>query len=264
MTGEHRKVKCNACHGGNFKADDLETECIACHRGDDDHRGQHGEKCDSCHKPHGWDKVKFKHDADTDFPLRGKHQEVGCASCHRGNPGEEGLATQCISCHRADDVHAGQAGERCDKCHSESGWHAEIRFDHGMSRFPLIGMHEVVPCEECHLTPVFRKAAQECNACHQVDDVHEKKLGERCEDCHNPNAWSLWEFDHDTRTDFVLDGKHAGVDCHVCHIQPVDRDINLSTACDGCHREDDVHDGTFGRYCERCHNTETFETVEIR
>ena len=263
LTGKHRKVPCDTCHKTGLK-EDLETECIACHRGDDEHRGQYGRQCDSCHATRGWDKPVFKHDEKTGFPLLGKHSDVRCVACHRGEPGKENLGTKCYACHRADDVHAGQEGEQCESCHRETGWGDEIRFDHDLARFPLIGMHAVAPCEECHLSAAFQDAKLECLACHRADDVHRQKLGKACADCHNPNAWSLWEFDHNTHTKFQLDGGHEGIDCLACHKRPVTGEISLPSSCVACHRQDDIHDGNFGRYCNQCHNSTTFDEVEIR
>ena len=263
LTGKHRKVLCDTCHKGELK-EELETECIACHRGDDEHRGQYGRQCDSCHVTRGWDKQVFRHDEKTDFPLLGKHSDVRCAACHRGELEKENLGTKCYACHRPDDVHAGQEGEQCESCHRETGWGDEIRFDHDLARFPLIGMHAVAPCEECHLSAAFQDAKLECLACHRTDDVHRQKLGKACADCHNPNAWSLWEFDHNARTEFRLDGGHEGIDCLACHKQTVTGEISLPSSCVACHREDDIHDGNFGRYCNQCHNSTAFDEVEIR
>lgn len=264
LAGKHREVACDACHTGYIYKQKLATECISCHRNDDEHSGRYGEKCDSCHRVQGWDQVKFDHDRGTDFPLRGKHKKARCESCHRGKVENEQLAADCYSCHRPDDVHNGQEGKLCERCHSESGWDQEIRFDHDMAKFPLIGLHATTPCEECHLSATFKEVASDCHTCHRADDVHQKRLGPLCESCHNPNAWALWEFDHNLQTEYSLDGKHAGIDCLACHTYPAPEGISLSSSCADCHHEDDVHDGRFGHYCERCHNTESFDSAEIR
>lgn len=264
LTGRHSDVKCSSCHGKDVKADNVETDCVSCHKQDDKHSGQYGEKCDACHQTRGWEKVKFDHDRETDFPLRGGHKDAPCGGCHRGELGNETLGETCIDCHRTDDVHAGEEGEQCEQCHSESGWGEIVRFDHDMTRFPLIGIHSVAPCEECHLDHVFTDASLECNSCHEADDVHKRRLGPDCELCHNPNDWLLWEFDHNTQTDFRLEGGHEGVNCHDCHTRPVKKKVGLSDACGNCHRDDDVHDGRFGSYCDRCHTVESFEAVDMR
>jgi hypothetical protein len=265
LTGNHRKVKCDTCHGGDLMAEDLQTECVSCHKNDDEHRGQYGKECKSCHQTSGWANVKFDH-GKTDFPLTGGHADPDllCGACHTGELGNETLGSKCVDCHKTDDVHAGEQGEECDQCHNEEGWSKTVRFEHDMTRFPLIGMHAVAPCEECHLTAVYTEAVTDCNSCHERDDTHERRLGPGCGVCHNPNAWSLWEFDHSEQTSFELDGSHEGIDCHACHKKPVKKKIRMSGSCGGCHREDDIHDGRFSRYCDRCHNTESFDAVEMR
>jgi len=264
LGGKHETVKCDLCHTGNLASQKLDTACISCHRGDDEHSGRYGRECQSCHKPHGWDKARFDHTVKTKFPLNGKHEDVRCASCHRGDAYAEKLATGCVDCHGPDDVHKGQQGKRCQNCHDENGWGERIRFEHDMARFPLIGLHAATPCEECHLTAEFKKAASDCDACHQADDIHNRRLGMQCERCHNPNGWTLWEFDHGAQTDFSLDGGHEGIDCLACHNRDASGGFNVSAVCADCHRTDDVHDGQFGRYCDRCHVTESFHAVEIR
>ena len=264
LAGRHRGVACDTCHGGRRFDETIGKDCISCHRNDDEHKGQYGGKCESCHDPKGWGKVRFDHDSDTKFPLTGKHSTLLCSACHRGELGNETLGSGCIDCHGNDDVHDGKLGEECAGCHGVQGWTKKIRFEHDMTRFPLIGMHAVAPCEECHLSALFKSAGTECNECHVRDDVHEQRLGPRCEICHNPNAWSLWEFDHNTQTDFRLDGSHEGLVCEACHKDPVRKKISQTTSCNGCHREDDIHEGRFGRFCERCHETGSFGSVEIR
>jgi len=264
LTGKHRQVACDTCHGGNLFDQDIGTGCIACHRNDDEHKGQYGERCDACHGTGDWGKVKFDHDKETGFPLKGRHTKLLCSACHRGELNDETLGSNCLDCHKSDDVHEGKQGEDCASCHNEKNWAENVRFEHDMTRFPLIGMHVVAPCEECHLSAVFTDAAITCNECHERDDIHKQRLGPKCEVCHNPNAWSLWEFDHNTRTGFKLDGSHESLDCHACHTQPVRKKINQTTSCNGCHREDDIHDGRFGHFCERCHDTVSFKSVQIR
>jgi hypothetical protein len=258
LTGGHRKVMCNACHGGGDFGRQIDTRCITCHRGDDDHDGRFGEDCGACHSTHEWKKPKFDHDKKTEFPLKGGHSDLRCNACHRGAADSKEADRTCADCHRTDDIHAGEAGSQCGSCHNETGWGESVRFEHDMTRFPLIGLHTVTPCEECHLTPVYSDTESGCNDCHRQDDIHEQRLGTSCGMCHNPNAWTLWEFDHNTQTRFELEGGHEGIDCHACHRRPVLKKPDLSSACGGCHREDDVHDGRFGRYCDRCHTTSDF------
>ena len=112
LEGKHREVQCGACHTSEALDDNPGSECINCHRNDDDHQGRYGRKCESCHAPGGWSKVRFDHDTETEFPLRGGHVEAGCVSCHRGDAYSDDLAVDCYSCHVADDVHQGQEGRQ--------------------------------------------------------------------------------------------------------------------------------------------------------
>jgi len=260
LIGKHRAVSCDACHKHDLYKT-LDTTCYACHKVDDAHRGHFGDKCKSCHSSKGWKKVKFDHAKDTEWPLRGKHTKVACETCHKGDLTKEKLKTNCFSCHRQDDSHQGQEGEKCEECHSEEGWSKRLRFDHDLTKFPLIGVHAIVPCEECHFEPTFKDATTSCNACHQSDDIHKNRLGSNCELCHNPNSWALWEFDHNTQTDYPLDGKHDGLDCTACHKTAILDKIELPSNCYACHVKDDVHRGSFGRNCEQCHSTESFKDV---
>lgn len=118
LVGGHRTVTCEECHvTTNYK--DLSTECFACHKNSDEHKGKLGEDCASCHTPNDWRIWLFDHDKQTKFKLTGKHKEVHCHDCHteamkklQSNP------RSCINCHAADDAHRGQFGSNCDKCHT--------------------------------------------------------------------------------------------------------------------------------------------------
>lgn len=263
LEGLHAKVGCNSCHRGNLYKDKLQTTCISCHANDDRHKGRYGDTCQNCHAVTGWPKVTFDHGIKTRFGLKGKHQKVACDTCHQGNIYRDKLATECFACHQRDDKHNGQEGKRCERCHNESDWGGKIVFDHGLTRFPLIGQHAIAPCEECHLSSAFKGAPLECAVCHQADDVHKQTLGTSCAQCHNPNDWALWRFDHDTQTDYKLDGAHAGLTCKACHKVSVTKKIELATSCNSCHGAEDVHRGRFGTRCERCHTTKSFKDIKI-
>ena len=261
LKGSHKRVSCDGCHSGDIYKDELKTDCYSCHKNSDEHRGQYGRKCEDCHKSTNWDKVKFDHDK-TDFVLKGKHKDVSCNSCHRADLYEEELETNCYGCHSQDDVHRESEGEKCEDCHNESGWNEKIIFEHDMSKFPLVGLHAIASCEQCHLSQNFKDAELACNECHEQDDDHEKKLGIDCKLCHNPNGWEIWEFDHNKQTDYELDGKHEGLDCHTCHTEPQE-EISVGSACIDCHEKDDIHEGSFTTYCERCHVTSSFEDITL-
>ena len=263
LRGKHRLAKCEACHTGFLYKEKLKTDCYACHKKDDDtkgHKGRYGGKCETCHVEKDWRVIVFDHNRDTKYPLRGKHVKVRCDDCHTGDLYKQKLRNDCFACHEKDDKHEGQEGKKCETCHNETSW-TTTRFDHGLTRFPLLGKHVKVECKECHPKPTFKDAKTECVACHRKDDKHKKRLGVQCELCHNARDWKRWDFDHDKRTKFKLDGGHKGLDCHACHSRPVEKDLRLPTLCVSCHEDVDVHNGSFGRECERCHVSSSWKKV---
>jgi hypothetical protein len=263
LKGKHRFAKCAACHTGFLYKEKTATQCAACHRQDDErkgHRGKFGNKCESCHVEKDWSTIRFDHDRQTKYPLRGKHAQAKCSACHRGDLYRDKLKSDCLSCHLKDDKHKGQQGKRCESCHNEREWKT-TRFDHGLSRFPLLGKHAKVECKKCHLTPAFKDAKADCHACHEKDDAHKRRLGTDCGTCHNARDWKAWSFDHDRRTRFPLDGAHRGLDCLACHKRPMTGRVSLSGTCASCHDGDDAHHGSFGRDCQRCHLTDSFKRL---
>ena len=117
LVGLHVAVPCEQCHvTPAYK--DVGRECYACHAKDDVHKGGLGKDCARCHSPNGWRIWDFDHGKETGFPLDGAHSKVACEGCHKQPPGEVKLDTQCVSCHAQDDVHLGQYGRQCQRCHS--------------------------------------------------------------------------------------------------------------------------------------------------
>jgi hypothetical protein len=253
----HRTVACAACHAGE-RYKNIGTDCVNCHRIQDVHGGRYGAKCDSCHDQGKWKTIHFDHGKATKFPLRAAHAKVECDACHTGDLYRDKLATTCASCHRKDDRHQGRLGTRCEQCHGEAGWRLAVSFDHDVTRFPLVGRHAIVPCEECHRSLLFKDTSLTCASCHP-DQHHEGRLGPNCELCHNPNSWTRWRFDHDRQTRYPLTGQHRDLDCQACHVTRKVTKITLATDCYSCHRQDDAHRGSLGRLCERCHTTISFE-----
>lgn len=264
LSGRHKKVGCDQCHEADVNAyeEELKTDCYSCHEFSDEHKGQYGKKCKDCHTTRGWAKQRFDHNK-TDFPLKGKHEDTACSDCHRGEMFAEEMSTKCYDCHVQHDVHDGQQGKKCDDCHSEEGWLEKVEFDHDITKFPLLSSHAAVGCEECHSSSNFKDAKPVCGTCHIEDDTHKKRLGPKCGTCHNSVDFKAWEFDHDKQTDFKLTGEHEGKDCLLCHREVVEKEIELTAICYGCHAVDDIHDGGFGRGCNRCHNEKSFKELEM-
>src|SRR5438309_547501 len=280
LRGAHVDVVCESCHAAGKLFRDAKKECIACHRKEEPHEGKLGRDCGACHQAqdshagrlgkdcgicHGsekWKPSSFDHTRDTTWPLTGQHEKVACHTCHTANVMTQKLPTECVSCHRPNDVHAGSLGKECDQCHTTQGWRTSVSFDHDLTKFPLVGLHVTVPCEQCHLTRQYREVGHECIDCHKKDDVHKGNLGKDCKRCHSENGWKLWQFDHGKETGFALSGAHGKLACESCHRRPPD-EVKLKQDCLTCHEKDDVHFGQYGRQCDRCHTTITWKGAKV-
>ena len=267
LKGTHRTVSCHSCHSASDKTKTkkkVQRTCFDCHRLDDVHKGNNGKKCQDCHTEKSWLESAFDHDEKTDFPLRGAHKKASCQACHQTNAYDKKTDTACYSCHKHEDAHKDQQGKQCETCHNESTWWLQdVRFDHELSNFPLIGQHAATGCESCHFTSAFKDAGSECNDCHQEDDVHKQALGENCAQCHNPNDWLIWRFDHD-ETDFKIKGAHDELHCDSCHFKPLDKNNKRVRRCIDCHNRNDIHNGNFGPDCDNCHTQDEFSSPNIR
>ena len=262
LEGVHSRIECQDCHrSGNLK-DKLPKDCIGCHQGQDPHAGRLGGDCGKCHGNEKWQPANFDHTRDGHWELQGRHSKVACNTCHTASVATQKLATDCVGCHRASDVHTGQLGSDCAACHTADGWRSSVRFDHDLTDFPLVGLHVAVPCEQCHASRAYRDVGRACIDCHGSNDVHKGKLGKECATCHSPNGWRIWEFDHGKQTGFALTGAHARLTCVGCHKQPADQ-VKLNPTCLACHEQDDVHLGQYGRQCDRCHSTATFHGARL-
>ncbi|MBS0579518.1 MAG: hypothetical protein JSR36_09660 [Proteobacteria bacterium] len=263
LLGVHDRIACNDCHrSGNLK-DKISRDCNGCHVGQDSHAGRLGGDCANCHGNEKWKPSVFDHDRDTKWSLTGKHRKIGCHDCHTATAATQKLAEDCFGCHRAQDVHGGRLGKACDECHTTEGWRASVAFDHDLTRFPLVGLHVAVPCEQCHATRQYRDVGRECIDCHRRDDIHKGNLGSECARCHTSNGWRQWEFDHAKETHFALAGAHAKLSCEACHRRPPDA-VKLKQDCLSCHEKDDVHLGQYGRQCDRCHSSVTFKGARLQ
>lgn len=265
LRGKHRDVECKDCHRDPKSYKGTAQTCIGCHRKDDTHKDRYGEKCESCHTDKTWRDLVFRHDRDTKYALTGKHAQTKCDACHTGHAYRDKLKTECFACHQKDDKHRDQLGRQCDQCHDTVDWKTTVRFDHNKSRFPLLGGHARVECKSCHATPAYKDAKRECAACHEKDDTHKRTLGADCETCHNARNWKIWDYDHNRRTKFLLDGAHVRIACVSCHKVAAAADgkiPQLVSTCVACHRSDDIHNGEYGPQCERCHDTRLWRDIK--
>lgn len=152
-------------------------------------------------------------------------------------------STNCASCHKF----GGQAALKCLECHTEI---ASRLKDHR-------GLHATY-----NLPP---GSSQECARCHSEHNGENFPL----------IKWDTKTFNH-KETGYVLEGKHAGLECNKCHNAShisaqeratiKDKDLNrsflgLSTACVPCHQ--DFHKGRLGPNCQSCHNFVDWKTLNI-
>jgi hypothetical protein len=270
------------------------VECMGCHahakvHADDDHpKGKwKNNQCLQCHLHPGdptiaknnkiSDAAHFSRDAT--FPLTGGHKSVACNDCHTGRDRKNktsfsDLKPNCAAakqCHE-DSLHQGSLGANCLTCHKpgESNFGA-LRFDHDkpfpkdakgeVTEFQLKGEHKKNKCEDCHTKErKFAETHATCSAegCHKDDDAHKGRLGDKCEQCHVETGDNI--FNHNTMSQFHLDGKHLAVRCADCH--PTITFKPRPTTCFGCHPEPKVHKGQYGTACQQCHTTAGFDDVK--
>ena len=250
LHGAHTDVACVDCHAPNERHRDAGTMCFDCHQKDDPHERRLGDACDSCHNVNNWFDTTFDHNLSA-FPLTGAHKTVECNACHLSSDFTD-AGTECIDCHREDDVHKGRNGTQCVDCHSTTSW-SDLSFNHlAVTGFALDFGHSGLACMDCHRAKDYLDLdGSTCNSCHAADDVHEGRNGTDCASCHNVRNWRTTSFDHQTDTDFPLPAGHTDLACSSCHTSnvhdPVPRD------CGGCHADDDPHEGQLGPRCEGCH-----------
>ena len=271
--------KCESCHESFSKTSQRQL-CMDCHKDVAadiaQKRGFHGRKaadpgieCKKCHTDHkGRDAdivllvpENFDHSA-TDFVLHGHHENVRCTACHTAGKKYREAPKECVSCHRKQDVHKGNLGDKCGECHKSTDWRRGATFDHGKTKFALHYKHEEASCDACHPDGHYKNTPRNCIACHQVNDVHGGRLGKDCAKCHTDKSWKKIDFDHDTQTKFPLRASHRGLACNSCHKSPDNKD-KPPKQCNGCHVADDVHKGRNGAACEECHSEKKWSDTKF-
>lgn len=299
LTGRHATAGCNDCHkaanippatrAGILTKDlnhtylGLSPQCESCHV--DEHRGQLGANCQSCHNTNNWKPASGFNHAATKYPLTGAHATVACAKCHTSVADAKpyvkyvGLSfATCTACHA--DPHKGSFTGTCQSCHNTTSWTrvAQLEgFDHSKTNFPLLGKHSTVACADCHTHGDFKAPVAHalCADCHK--DAHHGQFTARadkgeCASCHTVQGWKTTTFTvaAHASTTYPLEGKHAAVECDKCHIpksqaQDVVYKI-VQTSCKDCHQ--DIHQGQFAsaphlNKCDDCHDVRGFQPAHF-
>lgn len=269
LRGRHKVIECDSCHKKNKKYREAKSQCKSCHLKESPHKKVKERKklfkqCQTCHRATGWDKMVFNHNKETKYKLTGAHKTALCQSCHI-NKRYKKTPKRCISCHKNDDVHAGENGSKCNKCHTTKKWE-KISFNHTKdTSFPLKAKHRKTPCKSCHTKILYKKKkskkkkpARKCISCHSYDDKHNGVFGEKCNKCHVVKGWDKSKFSHSRDTKFSLKGKHKKTSCQSCHKTKAKKK-KLKRSCVNCHKADDVHKGNLGSKCQSCHTSESWK-----
>jgi hypothetical protein len=317
LTGAHQSTKCADCHTVQgkqvFKFKSAPAQlCAECHT--NIHINQFSttfsaQSCTQCHTTKNFtERLDFDH-SKTKYPLMGQHSNLKCAECHKASPMSINLKwpnfktkehnklktisrglfqfpevaiKACLACH--SDYHKGQLSANCTECHSEKAWKPTSFVHNQQSRFKLVGSHQKLDCNQCHLPSkstiafknqirpvvIFKPLKSNCIDCHT--DFHRGQLSSNCTECHTERAWKPTSFIHNKQSDFKLKGKHEKLDCVKCHLptretvvfknqtRPVIKFKQVGTACIDCHK--DPHKGNFGRNCQECHAEKSWRSTK--
>ncbi|NOZ09417.1 MAG: hypothetical protein GXO91_11190 [FCB group bacterium] len=235
--------------------------------------------CDDCHEEQGWHTLlPFDHSAGS-FALKGQHQHVDCSLCHTGSTLAEKHAfketsSRCADCHF--DPHSDRFGFDCDRCHTTNDWlDMNWRDAHDNTFFPLLGVHKLLECSECHLTINSEDVGLDrpdfaCESCHadQFDgvDAHDPYSTRYCEMCHNPFAWAPAQVELHDIIFRIYSGAHNNrwtdctTECHINENNYADFSCGLNGACHehDQNKMDSEHNGKSGyayesNRCYSCH-----------
>lgn len=293
LKGEHQYVDCIDCHGITTRngrefqefSGIAFDDCISCH--EDPHNAQLQGQCAQCHTETSFNDFvgqgNFDHNS-TGFELRGGHEEISCFNCHdtTSDPIEvfqdrrRVSENSCVSCH--NDVHDGQYGNDCARCHRETSFLSLKNmdfFDHSVTDYPLEGKHIGVDCRKCHnkrfSTPIDFTACNNCHSDYHRGEFTENGITPDCVECHSLEKgfdYSLFTLEQHQETNFPLKGAHTATPCFACHVDERSERWtfkDMQTACVDCHM--DIHEGHIdAKYypkddCRYCHSNEAWNQV---
>ena len=278
LVGAHRTVDCISCHGGN-KYVATPSACFSCHQSDFTAAPAHvssqfSHDCLTCHSMDSWTSAAFDHNR-TNFPLKGGHQNVLCASCHKSGQ-FQAIPTDCFSCHQADynvtktpSHQLNLFSHDCLRCHTVNVWKPST-FNHSDTDFPLTGAHQSTDCLFCHKNGQFKNVNTSCYNCHVADfngvtgpNHINGGFDHNCTTCHSTGAWKPATFDHN-KTNFRLTGAHLQTDCARCHAN--NRFAGTPMDCYSCHQQDyntatnpNHSTAKYPVACSSCHTTSVWQ-----
>jgi hypothetical protein len=212
------------------------------------------------------------------------HEKVQCTQCHV-KPVFTNVGKNCEDCHT--DVHQRKMGTNCAQCHTVQGWNVAVQQlkDH-QNRFPLLGAHAAVQCEDCHKGAAvgqFQGLSTACISCHQSDfqkttnpNHVAAQFPQTCETCHTFDSWLGATVNHAAPPiNFPLTNGHANVPCASCH---VGGNYSLQIAATDCGNSQ-CHLTTWQQTtnpnhsaaatvfpvatCSTCHNTVSWQTANF-
>jgi hypothetical protein len=253
LKGMHKDIPdCADCHPKReYTGTPKNCGADGCHAKDDAHKGRLGNACETCHRETG-DNI-FNHNTMSRFKLDGKHLTTRCGDCHPSQTFKP-RPTNCFGCHPEPEVHMGQYGTACERCHSTKDF-GDIKPLHDVGDFSLTGQHDHLPCQRCHKdNRPLAGTGNLCMNCHRQDDVHNNSLSPRCGECHTQVSFAPARFDHAT-VGCNMTGLHRALACKDCH--KTGNFGGLLPQCASCHRDDAVnHGGTHLTYttCATCHS----------
>ena len=269
-------IDCQACHTVESGYEVSIRACASCHAAEDmafmvKHIQDFGDQCLECHD--GKDKmVGFDHSTKV-FPILGKHESLECAECHRG-ANFASTPIDCVDCHTEPQIHAGLFDLDCSLCHTARAWKPASLdsqlFDHsGQTNFSLVRhakdfAGQAITCKGCHTEDFGQFDLEICISCHNEKDsdympAHIEEFGNACLGCHD-GVDRMSEFNHDKI--FLLDGRHAEIDCESCHLDNVFG--GTPNVCVECHAEPEIHAGVFGTQCQSCHTSTAWSPAQLQ
>jgi len=155
----------------------------------------------------------------------------------------------------------------CNDCHSAAVWSPmdpNASFDHlEDAKFELLASHAAQDCASCHTGLEFvppLNQIRECADCH--NDVHDAKLVQSCETCHNSDSFrDIDGFALHLNTSFPLIGSHEVIACESCHADDFGGSFfGDQPTCISCHEPEYLEttvvphlENGFSENCEDCH-----------